>query len=204
MLGIAGWKTEDAIFGDRFIKVFGHCPMEGQDLAVQRALSIPWPCADCRCLHSRVTHHTLTPLAHMLSGPPGKNTAHAAHGKEGQRRGAGAPMEWANTVLGQVALLSLLMMKDTSGRHRGHRYSTSTSTPLTVSSCHVVPLYRQRGGWKPTSQEDYGDGGAYLECHIAQYPLDMGRKKASSGNTLTLQVDSERNVCYNAIAHGGQ
>ncbi len=22
-----------------------------------------------------------------------------------------------------------------------------------------------------------GDGGAYPECHIAQYPLDMGRKK---------------------------
>jgi hypothetical protein len=22
-----------------------------------------------------------------------------------------------------------------------------------------------------------GDGGAYPECHIAQYPVDMGRKK---------------------------
>jgi len=22
-----------------------------------------------------------------------------------------------------------------------------------------------------------GDGGAYPECHIAQYPLDLGRKK---------------------------
>jgi RNA-binding protein 26 len=29
----AAWKTEDAIFGNRFIKVFWDRPMEGQDLA---------------------------------------------------------------------------------------------------------------------------------------------------------------------------
>lgn len=82
MLGITGWKTGDTIFGNTFIETIWHCPMEGQDLAVQCALSILWPCTDCCCLHSRVSHHTLTPLAHMLSGPPGKNTTHAAHGKE--------------------------------------------------------------------------------------------------------------------------
>jgi SNW domain-containing protein 1 len=32
----------------------------------------------------------------------------------------------------------------------------------------------------------------------------MGRKNASSGNTLALQVDSEGNVRYDAIAHQGQ
>ncbi|EDR14894.1 uncharacterized protein LACBIDRAFT_229229, partial [Laccaria bicolor S238N-H82] len=66
------------------------------------------------------------------------------------------------------------------------------------------PPYRQRAGWKPTSQEDFGDGGSYPECHVAQYPLGMGKKKASSGNTLALQVDSEGNVRYDAIAHQGQ
>ena len=25
-----------------------------------------------------------------------------------------------------------------------------------------------------------GDGGAYPECHIAQYPLDLGRKKVGA------------------------
>ena len=25
-----------------------------------------------------------------------------------------------------------------------------------------------------------GDGGAYPECHIAQYPLELGRKKVST------------------------
>ncbi|GJJ12538.1 hypothetical protein Clacol_006781 [Clathrus columnatus] len=67
----------------------------------------------------------------------------------------------------------------------------------------VIPPYGQRREWKPTNQDDYADGGAYPECHIAQYPLEMGRKKASSGNTLALQVDSEGNVRYDAIAHQG-
>jgi len=49
-----------------------------------------------------------------------------------------------------------------------------------------------------------GDGGSYPECHIAQYPLGMGKKKASSGNTLALQVDADGNVRYDAIAHQGQ
>ncbi|PCH37705.1 pre-mRNA-processing protein 45 [Wolfiporia cocos MD-104 SS10] len=68
----------------------------------------------------------------------------------------------------------------------------------------VVPPYGQRRGWKPTSPDDFGDGGAYPECHVAQYPLDMGKKKASSGNTLALQVDAEGNVRYDAIAQQGQ
>ncbi|KAL0946543.1 hypothetical protein HGRIS_012749 [Hohenbuehelia grisea] len=68
----------------------------------------------------------------------------------------------------------------------------------------AVPPYGQRAGWKPSSQEDYGDGGSYPECHVAQYPLQMGKKKASSGNTLALQVDSEGNVRYDAIAQQGQ
>ncbi|THH12012.1 hypothetical protein EW145_g280 [Phellinidium pouzarii] len=68
----------------------------------------------------------------------------------------------------------------------------------------VVPAYGKRKGWKPTSQADFGDGGAYPECHVAQYPLEMGKKKASSGNTLALQVDSEGNVRYDAIARQGQ
>jgi len=79
----------------------------------------------------------------------------------------------------------------------------STSTQQVIAR-FIVPPYGQRQGWKPTRQEDFGDGGAYPECHVAQYPLEMGRKKASSGNTLALQVDSEGNVRYDAIAHQGQ
>jgi RNA-binding protein 26 len=35
----AAWKTEDAVFGNRFVKVFWHRPMDGQGLAGQRALA---------------------------------------------------------------------------------------------------------------------------------------------------------------------
>ncbi|KAF8798147.1 pre-mRNA-processing protein 45 [Phlegmacium glaucopus] len=74
----------------------------------------------------------------------------------------------------------------------------------TVIARAIIPVYGQRNGWRPTSVDDFGDGGAYPECHVAQYPLGMGTKKASSGNTLALQVDNEGNVRYDAIAHQGQ
>ncbi|KAG6833678.1 mRNA splicing protein [Tephrocybe sp. NHM501043] len=75
---------------------------------------------------------------------------------------------------------------------------------LSLTSHPARPPYGQRKAWKPSTPEDFGDGGAFPECHIAQYPLEMGRKKGSSGNTLALQVDSEGNVRYDAIAHQGQ
>ncbi|KAH6918428.1 pre-mRNA-processing protein 45 [Coprinopsis sp. MPI-PUGE-AT-0042] len=68
----------------------------------------------------------------------------------------------------------------------------------------AVPPYGQRAGWRPSGQEDFGDGGSYPECHVAQYPLGLGKKKTAAGNTLALQVDSEGNVRYDAIAQQGQ
>ncbi|KAK0650929.1 Pre-mRNA-processing protein 45 [Lasiodiplodia hormozganensis] len=65
------------------------------------------------------------------------------------------------------------------------------------------PPYGQRAGWRPRSQEDYGDGGAFPEVPVAQYPLDMGRKSTSSSNALAIQVDSEGKVKYDAIARRG-
>lgn len=51
--------------------------------------------------------------------------------------------------------------------------------PLAVATTSAPP-YGRRANWKPRKQEDFGDGGAYPECHIAQYPLEMGRKKSVS------------------------
>ena len=66
------------------------------------------------------------------------------------------------------------------------------------------PPYGQRSGWRPRNQEDFGDGGAFPEISVAQYPLEMGRKgKGSSSNALTLQVDAEGKVKYDAIARQG-
>lgn len=67
-----------------------------------------------------------------------------------------------------------------------------------------IPSYGSRKGWKP-SAADYNGGGAYPECHVAQYPLDMGRKKpAGAGSTLALQVDADGTVRYDAIAQYGR
>ncbi|KAL7420264.1 mRNA splicing protein [Cryptotrichosporon argae] len=69
----------------------------------------------------------------------------------------------------------------------------------------VLPAYGKRKGWKPRAPSDFGDGGAYPECHVAQYPLEMGRKKtAGAGKTLALQVDADGTVRYDAIAQHGR
>lgn len=66
------------------------------------------------------------------------------------------------------------------------------------------PPYGQRSGWRPRSAADFGDGGAFPEIPVAQYPLDMGRKGTSStSNALAVQVDAEGRVKYDAIARQG-
>ncbi|KAL9610058.1 MAG: hypothetical protein Q9167_005219 [Letrouitia subvulpina] len=65
------------------------------------------------------------------------------------------------------------------------------------------PAYGSRSRWRPRVAEDYGDGGAYPEILVAQYPLDMGRKSSSTSNALALQVDAEGKLKYDAIARQG-
>ncbi|CAG8535861.1 6178_t:CDS:10 [Cetraspora pellucida] len=68
----------------------------------------------------------------------------------------------------------------------------------------LPPPYGKRVGWKPRGLDDFGDGGAFPELHIAQYPLEMGRNKTgTSGGALPLQVDAEGNIRYDAIARQG-
>ncbi len=42
-----------------------------------------------------------------------------------------------------------------------------------------IPPYGSRAGFIPRSNEDFGEGGAYPEVHVAQYPLNMGRQASS-------------------------
>ncbi len=65
------------------------------------------------------------------------------------------------------------------------------------------PPYGKRSGWRPRGQEDFGDGGAFPEIPVAQYPLDMGRKGQTSSNALAVQVNAEGKVKYDAIARQG-
>lgn len=66
------------------------------------------------------------------------------------------------------------------------------------------PPYGSRKGWIPRTREDYGDGGAFPEINVAQYPLDMGLTKKDSGGALALQVDANGKIQYDAIAKQGR
>jgi SNW domain-containing protein 1 len=84
-----------------------------------------------------------------------------------------------------------------------------TFQPSAVFSANLLfqktgpPPYGSRSGWRPRGQEDFGDGGAFPEVPVAQYPLEMGRKSQSSSTALALQVDAEGKVKYDAIARQG-
>jgi SNW domain-containing protein 1 len=66
------------------------------------------------------------------------------------------------------------------------------------------PAYGSRNNWRPRAAEDFGDGGAFPEVHVAQYPLDMGKKgTASSSNALVRRVDGEGKTQYDEIARRG-
>uniref|UniRef100_A0A671RTH7 SNW domain-containing protein 1 n=1 Tax=Sinocyclocheilus anshuiensis TaxID=1608454 RepID=A0A671RTH7_9TELE len=82
------------------------------------------------------------------------------------------------------------------------RLQRSQSTAL-VSTRREPPPYGFRKSWVPRSLEDFGDGGAFPEIHVAQFPLEMGRKKKTS-NALAVQVDAEGKIKYDAIARQGQ
>ncbi|CEP16637.1 hypothetical protein [Parasitella parasitica] len=90
----------------------------------------------------------------------------------------------------------------------GPQLEKQISQLIAKSSQSRIPPYGQRKNFRPRVAEDFGNGGAYPEIHIAQYPLDMGRKdkKVSAdrkGGALTLQVDEDGNVKYDAIARQG-
>ena len=90
-------------------------------------------------------------------------------------------------------------------RHRGPRVVGAGELDETqlVLKRSGPPPYGQRSGWRPRSQEDFGDGGAFPEVPVAQYPLEMGRKGGSTSNALAVQVNADGKVKYDAIARQG-
>lgn len=79
--------------------------------------------------------------------------------------------------------------------------SSSEEEKSTVIKAKPVPPYLKRAGFVPRKVEDFGDGGAFPEIHIAQYPLDMGRAKGAKPGSkiLPVTVDAHGNLAYDAI-----
>ena len=93
-----------------------------------------------------------------------------------------------------------------------------SDTRLVAKKTSGAPPYGHRSGWMPRTLDDFGDGGAFPEINIAQYPLEMGKTKSVSplqnhsntvynekttSNALQLQVDAQGNIQYDAIARQG-
>ena len=57
---------------------------------------------------------------------------------------------------------------------------------------YSIPPYGKRENYVPRRIEDYGDGGAFPEIHITQYPLDMGRSNLA-GDTRVVTVATDEN-----------
>lgn len=66
-----------------------------------------------------------------------------------------------------------------------------------------VPPLGMRIGYKPSRPEDFGDGGAFPEIHMVQYPRDMGRPGSKSTAIVAVDVDEKGEVRYDAIVKQG-
>lgn len=67
----------------------------------------------------------------------------------------------------------------------------------------VIPALGHRGGYIPSSVEDFGDGGAFPEIHVVQYPLNMGKPGSKSTAVIAVDVDEKGEVKYDAIIKQG-
>ena len=65
---------------------------------------------------------------------------------------------------------------------------TMASMKCASSDRNNVPAYGARKGFVPRIKDDFGDGGAFPEIHVAQYPLDMGRLDKKSTAIVAVSV----------------
>uniref|UniRef100_H2ZMI6 SKI-interacting protein SKIP SNW domain-containing protein n=1 Tax=Ciona savignyi TaxID=51511 RepID=H2ZMI6_CIOSA len=71
-----------------------------------------------------------------------------------------------------------------------------------VSTKFQPPPYGHRKGFIPRAERDFGDGGAFPEIPVVQFPLGMGKSKKKS-EALAVQLDSDGKIKYDAIARQG-
>ena len=80
---------------------------------------------------------------------------------------------------------------------------SSSSTAVPSSTGKVIPSYLQRTNYLPLGLEDFGDGGAFPEIHVVQYPLNMGKPGVKSSALVAVNVDETGQVRYDSIVKQG-
>lgn len=114
-------------------------------------------------------------------------------------------IRWSKIV---APLKDLPSVKSTTVTHYDHtndpcfkqRFSKSEEEQTSVVKTNLVPPYLKRSGFIPRKVEDFGNG-AFLEIHVAPYPLDMvetNHQKPGS-KILPVTVDDHGNVADDAI-----
>ncbi|KAI1707361.1 SKIP/SNW domain-containing protein [Ditylenchus destructor] len=88
---------------------------------------------------------------------------------------------------------------------KGREQQLKTASTAVVAK--EPPPYGHRRGYLPRSADDFGDGGAFPEIHLAQFPLGMGMERGTkSGNqdkTLALQYDKDGKLRHDLVARIG-
>ncbi|XP_017145415.1 puff-specific protein Bx42 [Drosophila miranda] len=74
-----------------------------------------------------------------------------------------------------------------------------------VSAKIAAPPYGCRKDWVPRTEADFGDGGAFPEIHVAQYPLGLGAPgtMGKKSDALAVRLDDKGKIKYDAIARQG-
>ncbi|KAI6215781.1 hypothetical protein M3Y94_00425000 [Aphelenchoides besseyi] len=90
---------------------------------------------------------------------------------------------------------------------RGHENALENEgNDVNTVAVKDVPPYGHRRGFMPRTAEDFGDGGAFPEIHIAQFPLGMGMEVGrgrGDSKTVALQYDEDGKLRHDAIARLG-
>jgi SNW domain-containing protein 1 len=73
----------------------------------------------------------------------------------------------------------------------------------------AIPAYgtRARASYRPRAAADFGDGGAFPELRMPQYPRGMGQRggdSASNSTVLAKRYDEHGDVAYDAVAKAGR
>lgn len=68
----------------------------------------------------------------------------------------------------------------------------------------IIPQYLQRKNYVPYDIADFGDGGAFPEIHLVQYPLNMGKPGGNNSAIVAVTVDAEGQVKFDAIVKQGR
>ena len=98
--------------------------------------------------------------------------------------------------------MSLLHSLPAPQRALPDREGNETAAAVSVGYIEPPP-YLRRTEFVPRKESDFGDGGAFPEIPVAQYPLGMGREKEVA-KTLAVTVDADGEVNYDALVKQGQ